>query len=144
MAKLTMNELHDEPRRLPGLARWARIAYLLCAGLFAACVVVQVFFAGAGALAGSSYWSAHRGFGQAIQWLTVAMLVVGFFGRLPRRMHGQNVILLVLFVLQYIFLWVMPQIGLPVLRALHAVNALGIFSLAMYLTRQAWQLARAA
>jgi len=36
----------------------------------------------------------------------------------------------------------MPAVGLPALRALHAVNALAMFWLAVYLTRRAWQLAR--
>jgi hypothetical protein len=43
-----------ERRPVSGLARIVRLLYLLCAALFAVCVVVQVFLAGAGALVGSA------------------------------------------------------------------------------------------
>jgi hypothetical protein len=70
------------------------------------------------------------------------MLVVGLFGRMPWRMNALNALLFVLFALQYIFLYLLPRVD-PLLRALHAVNALALFGLALYLARRAWQLARA-
>jgi uncharacterized membrane protein len=50
-------------------------------------------------------------------------------------MIGFSALTLVLFMLQYVFLWVMPSLGVPVLRALHAVNALALFWLTLYLTQ---------
>jgi hypothetical protein len=141
MTMVNENTTRVERRPVSGLARIARLLYLLCAGLFAACVVVQVFLAGAGALVGSAYWAQHRSFGSAIQVLPLAMLVIGLFGRMPWRMNALNALLFVLFALQYIFLYVLPRID-PLLRALHAVNALALFGLALYLARRAWQLTR--
>jgi len=137
------NERHND-RQLARRDVWlARGAYALCAGLFAACIILQVFFAGAGVLVAASYWNAHRGFGQAIGWLTFAMLGIGLAARLPWRMHALNVLLALLFMLQYVFLWVLgPAVGVPALRALHAVNALALFWLTVYLGQRGWRLLR--
>jgi hypothetical protein len=141
MTILNEQATRTEPRPVGALARVARGIYLLCAGLFVVAVVVQVFLAGAGALVQSSYWVGHRTLGGTMPLLIIAMLVVGLFGRLPWRLHALNTLAFVLFALQYIFLGALPSVA-PILRALHAVNALAIFALAMYLTRRAWQLTR--
>ncbi len=120
-----------------------RAAYMLSTWLFGACIILQVFFAGAGVLVAANYWNAHRGFGNAIEWLTLVILAAGLAARLPRRMHALNVLLALLFMLQYVFLWVLgPALGLPALRALHAVNALALFWLTVYLGQQGWRLLR--
>jgi hypothetical protein len=139
----TLNEQATRIERRPvgAIARLARGLYLLCAGLLAAGIVVQVFLAGAGALVQSSYWAGHRSLGQSLGLLAIVMLVVGLFGRLPWRLHALNALAYVLFVMQYIFLWLLPSVA-PILRALHAVNALAMFALAVYLVRRAWQLTR--
>ncbi len=77
-----------------------------------------------------------------IQLITYALLIIGVFSRLPWRMHGLNVLAILLFMMQYVFLWVLPQLGLPALRALHAVNALVLFWTAVYLAQSAWRLSR--
>lgn len=51
-------------------------------------------------------------------------------------------LLFVLFVFQYLFLWVLPALGLPALRALHAVNALALFWLAERLAKRVWHMNR--
>lgn len=124
------------------LARTARIVYCCCAGLFAACVVLQVFFAGAGVFVAPNYWGTHRAFGQAIQWLTLLLLAVGFVGRLPRGLQWLNLALVGLFVLQYLSLLVLPRLGIPAVRALHAANALALFWLAVHLWQRSWALIR--
>jgi hypothetical protein len=139
----TLNEQATRIERRPvgAIARVARSIYLLCAGLFAAAIVVQVFLAGAGALVQSSYWAGHRAVGGTMPLLIIAMLLIGLFARLPWRLHALNALAFVLFAMQYIFLWLLPSVA-PILRALHAVNALAIFALAVYLVRRAWQLTR--
>jgi hypothetical protein len=50
----------------------------------------------------------------------------------------------VLMALQYIFLYGIDNVGLPLdLKALHAVNALVMFWVAQYLARMVWKLMRA-
>ena len=142
MATKITHEFQNRPRRVSPITRGARIVYFICAGLFVACILMQLFFAGAGALAHPSYLGMHTIFGHMIQLITYALLIIGFFSRLPWRMHALNVLLIVLFMMQYIFLYALPGLGLPVLRALHAVNALALFWTAVYLAQCAWRLSR--
>lgn len=106
-------------------------------------IIAQVFLAGAGALVTPAYWANHELLGHLIGTIGITILIVGLFGRLPWRVHGFNVLIYVLYAMQYVFLWVLPDItGLPLLRALHAVNALALFGLSWYLFRHGRMLAR--
>ncbi len=111
--------------------RWL---YLLAVVLIAAAVVVQVFFAGAAVLADPAYWGLHRAFGSVIETGILAMLLLGLASGLPWRVQALGGLLYVLMTLQYVFLYLMPQLGAPVLRGLHAANALALFSVALALT----------
>lgn len=67
------------------------------------------------------------------------MLIVGVIGRLPSRLLALTGLLFMLFVLQYVFLYVLGNItGVPALRALHAVNALLLFWIAVQVIQRAW------
>jgi hypothetical protein len=116
--------------------RWL---YLLLALLIAVGVVVQVFFAGAAVLADPALWGAHRAFSGVIAVTILLLLPIGLFTGLPWRVQALGPGLYLLFELQYVFLHVMPQIGLPLLRGLHAVNALALFGVALMLARRVWQ-----
>jgi hypothetical protein len=142
MTKIGARAIHSDPQRLPAWARWARLIYTLCAWLFAASIVLQVFFAGLGVLVNPGYFDLHRAFGPTIELFPVLMLVAGVIGRLPWRVLALTALGLVLFMFQYIFLYAMPRLGLPTLRALHAVNALALFWLGMYFGQRAWRLLR--
>jgi hypothetical protein len=62
---------------------------------------------------------------------------------LPRRLLALSALPLVLFSLQYMFLYAVGNIGLPpAFRALHAVNALVMFWVAQYLAKSVWRLLR--
>ncbi len=129
-------------RRLPhvsALVRWMRAAYLLVAGLFARAIALQVFFAGAGVLVHPRYISVHTTFGHVLQFFPLGLIVLSLLGRLPWRLLGLTALTFVLFALQYVFLWLVPALGMPVLRALHAVNALALFWLTVYLMQQVWR-----
>ncbi len=120
------------------MTRWARTTYTISAGLFVTGIVLQVFTAGMGVLVHPRYFGLHIAFGHAVQWLTVVLLVTSVIGRFPRRFQWLNVLLLGLFALQYLFLGTFAAWGIPAVRALHAVNALALFWLAVHLTRSAW------
>lgn len=128
------------PQRPQPLLLGARRFYLLLAGLFAAGIVVQVFFAGLGVLVDPGYFSWHTTFAHLLEPLLLAMLVTGAIGRIGWRVSGLTVLTLVLFLLQYVFIHAFQ--GAP--RALHVVNALALFWLALYVARCSWQLIRAA
>lgn len=115
---------------------WVRRLYLLAAGLVGVAIVVQVFLAGAAVLVDPAYWAAHRGMGNTIEFLALALVLIGLGTRLPWRVQGLGGLLYGLMLLQYVFLYLMPQIGLPLLRALHAANALALFSVTVVLVMQ--------
>jgi hypothetical protein len=124
---------------VPAWRQWMRRLYLLAAGLVGVSVVVQVFFAGAAVLVDSTYWGAHRTFGNTMEYAVIALLLIGLATRLPWRLQALGGLLYVLMFLQYLFLYLMPRIGVPPLRALHAVNALVLLSVALVLALKVWQ-----
>lgn len=114
-------------RHMSTLVRWMRAAYVLVAVCFVCAIALQVFFAGAGVLVHPRYIGVHTTFGHSMQFFPLGLILLSLAGRLPWRLLGLTALTFVLFVLQYIFLWVIPAFGIPVLRALHAVNALALF-----------------
>jgi hypothetical protein len=116
--------------------QWVRRVYLLVAGLVGVAIVGQVFFAGAAVLVDPAYWAAHRALGNTVELVALVLVLVGLGTRLPWRVQGLGGLLYVLMLLQYVFLYLMPQIGVPLLRALHAVNALALFSVTAVLMLQ--------
>lgn len=116
-----------------------RLAYIGVAWLFLACVVVQAFLAGLGVFAGAQNFSLHRDFGYVFGWLTVVLLLLALVGRLGRRWVGLSALILVLFAFQSVF--VALREVMPAVAALHPVNALAIFGVALHLARRARMLA---
>lgn len=114
----------------------ARRFYVILAGLFAIGIVCQVFFAGLGVLVDPSYFGWHTTFAHILELTLLALPVVGIFGRVGWRSFGLNALLFILFGMQYVFMY-----GLQgPLKALHVVNALALFWLALQLSQQAWRL----
>ena len=123
-------------RPVPAYVRPARVLYLIGILGFLALVAVQIFLAGATLLVGGEYLLTHRAVGEAIGPYLVALLIVGALARLPRRLSLASVLLFVDFVMQYVFVYALK--GPP--RALHAANALALFSLAAYIALSVWSL----
>jgi Ni,Fe-hydrogenase I cytochrome b subunit len=111
-----------------------RFAFIGVAWLFLACVVVQVFLAGLGVFAGAQNFNLHREFGYLFGWLTLLLLLLAIGGRLGRRWIGLSALLLVLFAFQSVF--VALREVLPAAAALHPVNALAIFGVALHVARR--------
>jgi len=116
-----------------------RLAFIGVAWLFLACVVVQVFLAGLGVFAGAQGFTVHREFGYIFGWLTLVLLMLAIIGRLGRRWIGLSVLMLVLFAFQSVF--VALRDVMPAVAALHPVNALAIFAVALHVARRSSGLA---
>lgn len=116
-----------------------RLAFIGVAWLFLACVVVQVFLAGLGVFAGAQNFTLHREFGYLFGWLTLVLLLLALVGRLGRRWIGLSALMLVLFAFQSVFVALREVI--PEAAALHPVNALAIFGLALHVARRSRALA---
>lgn len=113
----------------------ARSAYRVFAGLFLVGVFVQVFLAGLGIFAHPSNIKFHMFMGLALHGLSFGMLVLSVYSRQPvqtTRLNGA------------LFLALFVQGALPHLRgivpaaaALHPMNAIVIFWIALLLARRA-------
>jgi hypothetical protein len=109
------------------------------AWVFVASIVVQVFLAGLAIpqLGGNSSFVTHRDFGYLIGLLTLILLVAAIASRAGRRRIGQASGLLGLYVVQSVLPLLDP--GLPILAALHPVNALVMFGLGVWYARAVWR-----
>ena len=124
------------PRRVP------LVIYATFAVVFLLSVVVQVFLAGAGIFASASWLGSHGIFGHVLPVIPLLMVILGLVGRLPRPINWLTVLLLVLVYIQPWFIYLARDIGTPLLAALHPVNALAIFTLALYLLYRTGQILR--
>jgi hypothetical protein len=118
----------------------ARRAHSIVTAIFAACAVIQVFLAGLGVFDDPRAFITHREFGYLFGWLTLVVLVLAVAGRLPRRITGMSVLLLVLFALQSVF--VALRVEIPAVAALHPLNGFAILGLAAVTARASWAVRR--
>jgi Family of unknown function (DUF6220) len=108
----------------------ARILYFGLAALYLAAVIVQFFLAGLGTFGGD--FDPHSVLGFIIGIGSLALLVIGLIGRLPRLMLGLTVLLVGLNVLQF----VLPNIDTDEIAALHPVNGVAIVFVAHVLMQR--------
>ena len=117
----------------------ARQVHAWVAWGFVASIVLQVFLAGLAIpqLGGNSNFSAHQGFGYAIFFIAIALVVAAVAAGAGRRRILQSLGLLGLYMVQSILPSLDP--GLSVAAALHPLNAMVMFALAIWYARQVWR-----
>jgi len=121
--------------------RIVRIAFALVAWLFLIAIVIQVFLAGVGFfVSGIDTFSYHRTLGWYLHGGPLPVLLLAWAARAGRTTIWLSVALFVLVAIQP-FLPGMRQ-DLPFVAALHPVNAVLIFWLAITIARRATALAR--
>jgi hypothetical protein len=120
--------------------RWATWSYFGFNTLFILCVIVQVFFAGAAILVSGSWINAHRALGSSLILLPIVLLILSFAARLPGALKWLTLLLLVLVLLQPILIYAPRDSALPILSALHPVNALALFTLPIFVNIRVWYL----
>jgi len=115
-----------------------RTLHAAMAAVFTTSLVVQVFLAGLAIpqLGGDGSFATHRDFGYLIGLITLLVLVTAVIARMGRRRIAQSAGFLVLYVVQSSLPYMDP--GLPAAAALHPVNALVMFVLAIWYTRMVW------
>ncbi len=118
----------------------ARIAYRVTTGLFLVGVLAQVFLAGLGLFAHPANFITHVIMGGVLHGLSTLMWVLAALGRQPLETTRLNGVLFGVLTLQGL----LPNLRgiIPALAALHAVNALAIFWIALVLARRARAFAR--
>jgi uncharacterized protein DUF6220 len=117
----------------------ARFAFAAVASVFVGCLIVQVFLVGLD-IFGEAEASTHRDFAYVYGWLTPVLILLAGFAQAPKQTRQLTIVLVVLFAIQIS----LPSLkdAFPVLAALHPVNALAIFAVAMLIARQAINLVR--
>jgi hypothetical protein len=135
-----LNTTQVLPVDQPVLAKQTRVAptglrrlYLGVAVLFALGVMGQVFLAGAGIFVGGAWLDGHRGFGYLLYLVSLLLLILSFVARLSGSVKWLNALLFVLVIFQGFWIHVPGDLGLPLLKALHPVNALAIFGVSLFL-----------
>lgn len=124
-------------------ARVARLIYFVSLLLLLVGIFLEVFLAGEIMLVNASAINQHHQLGDVLALVPILILVTAFLSRFSRRLLIWSSVPAVLFSLQYIFLYGVDNLRLPLdLKALHAVNALVMFWVAQYLARIAWKIVR--
>jgi uncharacterized protein DUF6220 len=132
-----------EPHWMEGFGRMALLrVHAATAAIFVIVILVQVFLAGLAIanLGGSGNFSTHIEFGYTWMGLAaLALLVTAFAARRPRRDIGIVGGIIVLYVIQTL----LPgfKSSSPAVAALHPVNALLLFVVALWYARRLWLVA---
>jgi hypothetical protein len=112
----------------------ARLGFLAGAWLFVACVVVQVFLVGLDVFARLD-GGVHRDFAYLYGWLVPVLVLLSGAARVSTGTRSLTLLLLVLFAAQTVLPSLRDQV--PILAALHPVNALAIFGIGIVIARRA-------
>ena len=132
--------VHDRPMahavRAIGLARLGLFAG---AWLFVVCILIQVFLVGLDIFTEVG-GSIHRDFAYLYGWLAPILVLLAGVARVPSTTRSLTILLLVLFAVQTVLPSLRDQF--PILAALHTVNALAVFGLAIVVARRATALIR--
>ncbi len=119
---------------------WARWAYFVFAALIPLAVLLLVFTVGLSLFVSPGNWAMHKNWGHLPEAMILILPVLALLGRLPRALTPWLVATLVLIIVQTL----LPTFrgSVPMLAALHPVNAFILFVVSGMHTRKAWQLAR--
>ena len=116
----------------------ARIAYVGAAWLYVAGVLSIVFMAGMSLFSSAALWALHRELGYTIGFLVPIFIVLALVGRLPRRQVPLLSLLLILYIVQTIL--PVLRTSVPAVAALHPVNAMLVFVVALVHARRSREL----
>lgn len=121
----------------PARGHRALIAYTLLAWVLVGLILAQVFFAGMALFDDADLWDWHVSLGQALQFIPLLLLGLAFAARLPVRLRWMHATMAVLAFIQGVLVFIDGPFGANVVAALHPVNALAIFWLALTLAQRA-------
>lgn len=130
--------VHDRPMaRVVRDIGLARLGFGVAAWVFVACVVLQVVLVGFEVFARLG-GTIHRDFAYLYGWIAPVLVLLAAMARVPTATRAMTILLLVLFAVQTVLPSLRDQV--PFLAALHTVNALAIFGLAVAIARRstAW------
>jgi hypothetical protein len=108
---------------------FARRTFVIVAWVFVACLVVQFFLVGLDIFEAIGESELHRDFAYTYGWLAPGLVLLAGLGGLPGRVVRLTLALLVLYAIQTY----LPLLAdrMPTIAAVHAVNALLVFWVAV-------------
>ena len=121
---------------------WARWALAGTAALFAAGVVVQVFYAGLASFVGPGWWLRHKAFVHAFEWASPLAIVLAYVARASRAAKSLAWGTVALLMAQYVTAGLRERGAQQSIAAVHAVTAMILFWAAVELVRLTWREAR--
>jgi hypothetical protein len=118
-----------------------RTVHAAVAWLVVGAIVLQVLLAGLAIpqLGGRTGFVTHVDVGRMAGILFLALVITGLLAGAGRRRVLQAAGLLGLYVVQMFLPYMDDGLGLPIVAALHPVNALVMFGLAIWYARAAWR-----
>ena len=121
------------------MSSMARQVHAWLAWAFVAAIVIQVFLAGLAIpqLGGNGNFETHQGFGYAIGFVALGLVIAAVAARAGRSRILQALGILVLYIVQTILPNLDP--GLSIAAALHPLNAMILFVLSIWYARQVWR-----
>lgn len=118
--------------------RYSRYAYvILTIIIFAACVMAQVFLAGAAIFGNPEYWKMHTTFIHFFEFVPIIIFVLAFAGQLKGNLRWMPLGLMVLILVQYATAN-MADLASGFIAAVHPVTGMILFMIAMILVRDSW------
>jgi len=111
--------------------------HLVVAWLFVAAVIVQVFLAGRALFVGAEHWPDHVSFGYSVVGpLAMAVALSSLVARIARPAVVRAWLLFIAYVVQTLLPGLRETV--PLVSALHPVNALLVFGLGITVARHAY------
>jgi hypothetical protein len=100
---------------------WIKRIFSILSLLFFACVMIQIFLAGMAIFVKNIFWSFHLQFIHYFEFIPIIMLIMSFFGGIPKLLRFLCIGLVVMMIMQYITVKLSGT--LPYIAALHPVIA---------------------
>lgn len=106
---------------------WARRGFAACAWIVLLALLGQTYTAGMAIFVDPAWWAWHLTVIHWYDWLTVALLVLAFVGRLDARLKWLSAATIVLIYVQYATAGLHTSATWRVLAALHPVSGMLLF-----------------
>jgi len=114
--------------------RWIKGAFAILAWLFFISIIVQVFLAGIALFVDFGHWNFHQSFVHYFEFVPVVMLILAFFGGIPKNLRWHSLSLYIMIILQYVTVNLTGKI--PYIGAIHPIIALLLFWRALFMVKE--------
>ncbi len=122
-----MEQLYRTGRPHHPLVRGLQFIYVVVAWGFVLGIVAQVYFIGLCLFSSATWLEVHAAVGHSLLLGTLLILLLAALARFPRSIILLNGLLVVLTFVQVSLVTFLRALELPMLAALHPVNALALF-----------------